>query len=553
MATRRSYGNDEDFTKGQWQRFVGAQQQLSTAIRALCRMPAGDSSHIESDEGDGASIVWFNQPSSHPKYGGAKNVHEWWGKLSLGRRLREQFGIELNVPIIIAPGSNQLGNRVHRDLERLGRNADTDADVAIIITDARDAPRLERNSSIPLLIISASRLIETPANLRDVFAERLRSADYFNFSKVLKSEETFYGREEFLARLQGTLLTERSNATVFGLRKAGKSSVLQMLKLRLSKRGVPSVVIDLSANLSLDADQLRAEILEKLIQGLKQTQHSISPRLVADVTNSGERVSLPAFKRLLVPLVQCSSQQGFVMLVDETDLCLEPFRDVERSHRSASTQADIVRRQQRLGVFAELRGITQEDLEDGQLQFVFSGVSIALVESSTLFGAENYLFKFAPSMTLGPMTRDEIASLVRGLSKRSGMSFAGHEDITTLHHEYGGHPFLVRRACSFIANSSARRNSRVVPYLVTSADVQDAIGSRSENSPYRDVVQVLRSFYGYHPEAAIALLDWAGDSSVSLSPDVKNLGERYGLISGGELLLEAIRSVDPAEVQVDIL
>ncbi len=536
----------DSFSTSHWHKFESSQQKLATGLRRLFRLT---SESLSSNDPIGASIDFFNQPSSHREYRGDRDVPTWWAKLILGSRLSEQFGITLSVPLIMNLSS--LTRKFHADLDRFARNSDVDKDLALLITnDIKNAKIIAAESSRPIIVLEANRIIAGDYSLRDEFHLVLRSANHFSYSKVLKNEDDFYGREALLEEITDTLMVEQNNVGLFGLRKSGKSSLLQMTKLRLRKRGIASAIFDFSSNISLTPEELRGEIANKLIEASNSVAKDRTPSVGNASWSDG--LTLTQLKPIAREIIQQAGGRC-VVLFDETDLCLEPFRDGARGAALASAarkSSDSDRRQQRLSVLFELRGFSQE-LEDGlELLFVFAGVSTSLVESSSLFGGENYLYSFAKAVTVRPMDRDEIARLVRGLGKRSGIAFRDHRTIDQLWQMYGGHPFLVRMACSWLATSAERLDSTDVPFVATSDLVRAAIADRSDKSAHREVIEVLRSFYGYHPDAAMAIVHWANRMQGQLDDSALRLGIRYGILGvNGELTMNAISGINPSSLE----
>ncbi len=540
-------GDDREYSARHWRLFHEREPELATKLGNLFRL---QDASLDSSEPYGASISHFNQPSSHPKYPGRRNQPEWWGKLTLGNKLATHFGISLRVALIIHL-EDRMSNAFLADIQRFLRNEDLDKDLLVLVAPATFARRVAANSPRPIIQLLTDDLDASPPplGLRDSFYATLGAANHFSYSKVLKNEDDFYGREDLLATVTRLLTREHDNVGLYGLRKSGKSSILQMIRLRLRRQGRPCAMIDLSGLLSANPDRLRAEIANKLNDALHVvTETRTVDRSVNKTKRRAHKELGLAELRDIAADTLAQSEHPIVLLIDETDLCLERTSAHHPGNR-AYLDEDATRRLDRLSVLFEMRGLSQE-LDDGELLFVFAGVSHALTESSTLFGNENYLFRFARTVPLQPMDREDVAKLVRGLGKRSGVSFRDRATIDRLHWAYGGHPFLTRTACSLIADSPERRRSEDVPFEVAPTLVDEAIYDTSDAGPRAAVAQVLESFGLYEPDALNDLLRFAHGELDGLSPGVSLLGDRYGFLdSSGQLILNSIGLIDATDLK----
>ncbi|MBK8332672.1 MAG: hypothetical protein IPL07_09880 [Acidimicrobiaceae bacterium] len=100
------------------------------------------------------------------------------------------------------------------------------------------------------------------------------------------------------------------------------------------------------------------------------------------------------------------------------------------------------------------------------------------------------------------MSREEMREMVRTLGKRSGLKFNDYQLFDMLFSEYGGHPHLTRRACSVITDAIHASEQGVVPYPVTTSDVQRAFAAGGESSPSAIATQTLRAFSRWYPDEA---------------------------------------------------
>src|SRR4051794_40314634 len=99
-------------------------------------------------------------------------------------------------------------------------------------------------------------------------------------------------------------------------------------------------------------------------------------------------------------------------------------------------------------------------------------------------------------MFLAPMSRDEMAEMVRDLGRRMGIRVRDHKAIEFLFAEYGGHPLLTRKSCSLAA---ADRPTDEIPWHMTLDRIQYAAASRGDGTPLQQAAEILESFGEWFP------------------------------------------------------
>ena len=100
----------------------------------------------------------------------------------------------------------------------------------------------------------------------------------------------------------------------------------------------------------------------------------------------------------------------------------------------------------------------------GRLCFVICGVNPQIVEIDTLAGVQNPLFGIVPSTYLRGLDVKDMGRMLNFFGNRMGLQFSD-DACVRLHKEYGGHPLLTRKACSFIhaklSNEKVERPFRI--------------------------------------------------------------------------------------------
>lgn len=162
-----------------------------------------------------------------------------------------QFDITLEIPVLIAHFGNRfkLEPRILRNFDtstELRSSASADKDVAILVASdprAVDFVRDRKRFAFPVLVIDTVRLADggyDDSNLRVELARLLRSINHFDYSNEIRTGADFFGRLDEIDALTALAMTGQS-AGIFGLRRAGKTSLLYRVREELNGRGVATI------------------------------------------------------------------------------------------------------------------------------------------------------------------------------------------------------------------------------------------------------------------------------------------------------------------------
>ncbi len=456
--------------------------------------------------------------------------------------ITKQFDIKLEIPLLIATFAD-LEPRVLRRLEEspeLRRSTSADKDFAILVaTDrrARDFVRDRKRFSYPILTIYTDDLEArkySQASLRSEIAKLMRSVNHFDYSNEIIAAADFFGRVDDLEALIALVMSGQS-VGIFGLRRAGKTSLLYQVANTLREKDIESIYIQL--NLLADADNLREDLVAKTARVVKMKGGTIPKNSEMLNTDLTIRTSKSVRRRWVYEMEALLDQidTDIVILLDETDLANEEAIDFDERDREE--------RQAMNRVLQQLRGVIQTRNEQGKkkLSFLAAGVAASIFTTSVRFGRDNQLFGFASARPLGPMSPDEMRQMVRVLGKRSGLRFDGHQLFSSLFAEYGGHPHLTRQACARVAENVQHRETSAVPYHVTLEDLAFVYTSRADGSPARSAWETFLSFERWYPEESELVSELVHDGTV---PDTASIPHAvdFGICDvQGHLRLEALK------------
>ena len=474
-------------------------------------------------------------------------------RIGPSKAIADQFDISLEIPLLIATfsGEHKLEPRILRELDtstELRKSTSADKDFAILVASDRRAEHFVKDRkrfAYPILTIYTDDLMNgeySQTSLRAEIAKLMRSMNHFDYSSEIRNAADFFGRVDDIETLTA-LARSGQSVGIFGLRRAGKTSLLHRVAEALNDRGIKSVYIELNA--LDDADHLRESLVESTAKLLKEVEGKVpenSEMLNKDFTI---RTSKLVQRRWIYEMDALLNQidSDLVILLDETDLANEEAVDSDESSRGE--------REKMNRVLQQLRGVIQirNKRSEKRLSFLAAGVAASIFTSSIRFGRDNQLFGFASPRSLGPMSQVEMRQMVRVLGKRSGLRFDDFTLFNSLFAEYGGHPHLTRQACARVAEDVHARQPDKVPYHVTLEDLERVYSSAADGSPAQSAWETFRSFERWYPDEGERIIDLLQDGrklETELIPHAIGFGicHAEGLIRLGALRRYVRRGLD---------
>lgn len=385
---------------------------------------------------------------------------------------------------------------------RISTNARVDHGLFMIASLDKGIDRLlrRRRGEFAAIDLHLGDLASDAPDIRHRMSEVLTAVDHYDMTTPVHDPSGFFGRTEEFQQIISAI--ERGQSVgVFGLRKTGKTSLLNYVAGRRRDAERPVVWVDISG-LS-GADDFRVRLLERTWEcvaklGVAQGE---MPRL-RTLNRTGELKVAPDIMRLhwLRDLEALSRHAGerLEVFIDEIDQ-LHP----DRSHLGAEANELLV-------AATQLRGMIQSAESGSGMVLICAGVDPALFERPLLnSGSDNLLYKLVRLMFLAPLSRDEMAEMVRDLGRRMGIRVREPKVIDFLFDEYGGHALLTRKACSLAAK---QRRKDEIPWHMSLESVEASAGEDGEGSPFRQAGEILTSFGEWFPEEASLVRDlWSSD------------------------------------------
>lgn len=310
---------------------------------------------------------------------------------------------------------------------------------------------------------------------RNRFRKHFYSRDLFDFLSPLKSDLYFFGRSQLVHEVVNRH-KDGEHTGLFGLRKSGKTSIIYAIERTLDASGDNYISIDCE---SPSIHKLRwNELLEKIVVLYHK---SIESKVKIKTENRyEEKNAADSFEEDTLKTFRSKKKRATLFLFDE----IERITPGTASSEHWRIEADFIY------FWQTLRGFYQRHPE--VFTYMLVGTNPSCVEESVLVEHENPIFASIPAQYVPNFDFDQVRQMVRKLGRYIGLKF---DEIiySKLTDDFGGHPFLIRQACSVIHNEC--KGDR--PATVDKALYQKTKKQFTNNSAhYLDmIVQVLRDWY----------------------------------------------------------
>jgi len=264
-----------------------------------------------------------------------------------------------------------------------------------------------------------------------------RRRDLYNVRDPVADRLNFFGRVAQSVELLETLSEGRPIA-LLGLRKMGKSSLMQYLR---DKASFPVALVDLQAGSDLDG--LYTRILESWRRSMRVKfpdfqwdPPTLPPSQATDSTAISSAFSAAA-QDLMAQLESSGYAPQLGLFVDEIEVIVP--------HEQDGRKAPDPKALERYLAFARtLRGLLQET---GDLALMVVGVDPRLNRINRWGTRQNPFYQFFREEYLGPLGRQDCIQMVRNIGRQMGLAYTDNA-VEFVADASGGHPFLARQLCS---------------------------------------------------------------------------------------------------------
>lgn len=280
---------------------------------------------------------------------------------------------------------------------------------------------------------------------REYFYER----DLFAFESPLKKDIYFFGRRDYVHELINRH-SSGENSGVFGLRRSGKTSVLQSIKRAASIIGTTCVFIDCQ---ELYHYQWNKALYHVMYQIIEEAEISI----VLKENDYQEAEASASFARNLAEVLL--KKQDIILLFDEVEQ-ITPGLSLNDFWKDKDD-------------FVKFWHVIRSNFHKfgNRFTFILAGTNPSAVEMITVNGHDNPLFsQLEADSYLPPFDVEDTKEMVNKLGGYMGINW---DDIVcaSLTQDFGGHPYLIRHFCSAI-NKYLNENRIKKPVTITNAIYQ---------------------------------------------------------------------------------
>ncbi|WPR66270.1 hypothetical protein SLW73_08165 [Glutamicibacter protophormiae] len=246
--------------------------------------------------------------------------------------------------------------------------------------------------------------------LHNMLARNLYTRDLFDVSGATVASADFFGRREVVDRIVGEVSTGTSQIGIFGLRKVGKTSLLNRINSKLQNSNkIITARLDLQWTVSInESPEYTVWALgESLFAAHRSIRHISGFRLFGKYSTFSLIKDSNEIWELFVhdyKILIASINKKICLLVDE----------IERMYESSVTRGFV--RFWRL-----LRGLDQQ--VPGRLRIVIGGTSPECAQAGKIGQDDNPLFNYLKLEYLGPLDSRDACQMLVDNGKLMGLDF----------------------------------------------------------------------------------------------------------------------------------
>ncbi|MDD2367754.1 MAG: hypothetical protein PHQ90_00545 [Sulfuricurvum sp.] len=311
------------------------------------------------------------------------------------------------------------------------------------------------------------------------FIERIKKyffeRNLFDFESPLRKDTYFFARENICHELVDAHISN-TNAGIFGLRRSGKTSILFSIKRILKKRNAYATIIDCQ-KLHLNR-WWRA--LYYIIHTINK-EHTIKMQI--DIEKYTEENAAMQFENDISKLNRKINKNNAKILLI--------FDEIEHLTFGISISQYWKTGDDYIKFWQVLRGLYQK--LDNPITFLIAGTNPKCIETPFINKVDNPLYHQIKCRYIESFQVDQTKVMVKTLANYMGITFE-EETYTYLTREYGGHPFLIRQACSYIWSELRKQNFTKVDRSIY-ADYTQRFNESIGHKYCEMIIGVLEEYY----------------------------------------------------------
>jgi hypothetical protein len=295
---------------------------------------------------------------------------------------------------------------------------------------------LQNDTESQIVIPFTYSELQRPSTDPYFFRNRLRShfytRDLFASESPLKTDLFFFGRTDLVHQLVNRHLSDQVSA-LFGLRKAGKTSVIFGVHRALEAHAHPSVFIDCQTPAFHQRRWFQA-----LWYVLNETKHAckLDIRLGLESEFTADKAA-DLFEKYFLKIYEAVGKKSILLTFDEIENASPGISPSDHWR----TDRDFIL------FWQTLRSLFQR--KKGVFSYLVVGTNPSSNEQPKIEKLDNPIFAQFPKVYIPRFEAKHTREMVRKLGKLMGLNFDEYV-YTQLTEDFGGHPYLIRHACSVI-------------------------------------------------------------------------------------------------------
>lgn len=311
--------------------------------------------------------------------------------------------------------------------------------------------------------------------LENRFRKHFYTRDLFSFLSPLKKDTYFFGRSSLINEIVNRFQSGE-HTSLFGLRKSGKTSIVYAIQRRLEVNGDCFVSLDCE---SPSIHGLRwNELLERLVRLYAKAKKSHLKNETAG--RYDPKSAADSFEEDILKIYNSVTPASAIFIFDE----------IERITPNTGASIHWKEGEDFIYFWQTMRGFYQK--HPSVFCYMLVGTNPSCIEASSLVGHDNPIYASIPSQYVPPFEVEQVGQMVSRLGEYMGLRFDALI-AAKLTEDYGGHPFLIRQACSQINKLISTER----PILIDKALYNQAKTEfRGNSQEYLEMmIQVLAEWY----------------------------------------------------------
>lgn len=347
--------------------------------------------------------------------------------------IESTFGITQEVPIIYLPYFDLQKRSFAEaiDLFKQEKKLTSFEKVIFFSRDPKSVDKIRKWSAENIdinyaLIFNLKESFDEKIFIRNL-SEVVYSRNLFEASMPVEGNN-FFGRGEILQKIQSDIDSNKC-VGIFGLRKSGKTSIINEIQHR-NQKTIFSVV---------DLEHIPFEIDQQTPWIIEQVGKNVRKQLIKRGYNTSNIGELEEVKNQTVDKLQKILSNVLRKLPEGLRLCLV-FDEIEHISPNPGDDGNGFIHNETVRLLGMLRYLNQNN---ENINFIICGLSNSIVKKHYLNDRNNPVFSYTTDHYLGPMSLPECNNMAQKLSSK--MAIQLEENVLDFFYDHSaGHPYMYR-------------------------------------------------------------------------------------------------------------